>query len=75
MPDREKKEDTISEFISLARSKVDVHVQDQLPKAVEAKAKHGTGDLVPTQVEWLWCFCYVEGVGGGTLSSICQMDV
>ncbi|XP_070809131.1 G patch domain-containing protein 1 isoform X3 [Pituophis catenifer annectens] len=49
VPDREKKKDTISEFISLARSKVEVHVQEQLPKAVEAKAKHGTGDLVPTQ--------------------------
>ncbi|KAG8144048.1 hypothetical protein E2320_001174, partial [Naja naja] len=31
VPDREKKKDTISEFISLARSKVDV--QEQLPKA------------------------------------------
>ncbi|XP_013923339.1 PREDICTED: G patch domain-containing protein 1-like [Thamnophis sirtalis] len=49
VPDREKKKDSISEFISLARSKVDVHAQDQLPKAVEAKAKEGTGDLVPTQ--------------------------
>ncbi|XP_070616414.1 G patch domain-containing protein 1 [Erythrolamprus reginae] len=49
VPDREEKKDTIGEFISLARSKVDVHVQDQLPKAVEAKAKPGTGDLVPTQ--------------------------
>ncbi|KAM3828770.1 G patch domain-containing protein 1 [Vipera latastei] len=49
VPDKEKKKDTISEFISLARSKVDVHVQEQPPKAVEAEAKHGAGDLVPAQ--------------------------
>ncbi|XP_026531720.1 G patch domain-containing protein 1 isoform X2 [Notechis scutatus] len=47
VPDKEKKKDTISEFISLARSKIDV--PEQLPKAIEEKAKHGTSDLVPTQ--------------------------
>ncbi|KAM6430344.1 G patch domain-containing protein 1 [Liasis olivaceus] len=42
-----KKKDAIGEFISLARSKVDV--QEQPPTAVEAKAKRGPGDLVPDQ--------------------------
>uniref|UniRef100_A0A8C5RQX5 G-patch domain containing 1 n=1 Tax=Laticauda laticaudata TaxID=8630 RepID=A0A8C5RQX5_LATLA len=65
VPDKEKKKDTISEFISLARSKIDV--QEQLPKAIEEKARHGTSDLVPTQVEGLWCFCYCCG-----LSAACR---
>ncbi|XP_063168754.1 G patch domain-containing protein 1 [Candoia aspera] len=42
-----KKKDAIGEFISLARSKVDV--QEQPPTAVGAEAKRGAGDLVPTQ--------------------------
>lgn len=52
--DKEKeKKDSISEFISLARSKADVQQQPPLPATEECGT--GLSETLPTEVSLQWC--------------------